>query len=357
MMPSAPETKKWWQRPENYVSWLPFIGLGLVGAYFANPILEWFIELAQNVLVASGLFAAVAVVGFLAMSADLHKVVGLAYMAAMKRITNVVYSVYPLEIMEGFLDDLREKKKKLKKSLGELRGLLKGMIEKQREKGTQHSEAMRMAEAANARGNQKGMQAQLAFQARRANRLEKSGITAQGRINKVKNLIALMEKVDEATDFMILDLEDTVANEKSDREEAEKTAKLMKAAEAILFNSQKRQDFDKALEANQQFVSMQMGLLEQFEEDTKEIITGIDLESDVIKLEAIEKIDAMAKKLDGLFQGGSGKTKYRVSPVFRIEGDEDDDEAAIRQQQELEQEAEVTEQPAKRQSYTDLYKR
>lgn len=351
MIPSTPEVKSAWQRPENWVSAAPFIALGAMGLYYANPILEWVIELSQNVLVAGSLLGAIAVVGFLATSADLHKVAGLAYKAFMKRLTNVVYSVYPLEIMEGYLEDLHEKKKQLKKSLGELRGLLKEMIAKLAEKGAEHANAMSLAAAANRKANQPGMQAQLAFQARRANRLEKSGTTAQGRINKIKNLIALMAKVDEATDFMILDLTDTIKNEKEEREQAERAARAMKAAEAILFNNQKRAEFDKALEANQQYVSMQMGLLEQFEEDTKEILTGIDLENDMIKLEAIEKIDAMGKKLDGLFEGGTGATRYRVSPVFRIEGDAD--EEAIQQQAELEhQEAET---PVKRQSYADLY--
>jgi hypothetical protein len=347
----VPVPKSAWQRPENWVSAAPFIALGAVGLYYANPILEWVIELSQNILVAGGLLGVIAVVGFLATSADLHKVAGMAYTAFMKRLTNIVYTVYPLEIMEGYLEDLREKKTQLKKSLGELRGLLLEMINKLKQKGEEHTEAMRLAQVAHKRGTQKGMQAQVAFQARRATRLEKSGLTAQGRINKVKNLIALMEKVDEATDFMILDIEDTVKNEKEEREQAEKAAKFMKAAEAILFNNQKRAEFDKALEANQQYVSMQMGLLQQFEDDTKDILTGIDLENDMIQLEAVEKIDAMGKKLDGLFEGGSGATKYRVAPVFRIEGD--DDEEAIQQQAELEQQE--AEAPVKRQSYADLY--
>lgn len=350
MIPATTEVKSAWQRPENWVSAAPFIALGAVGLYYANPILEWVIELSQNVLVAGGLLGTIAVLGFLATSADLHKVVGMAYKAAMKRLTNVVYAVYPLEIMEGYLEDLMVKKTQLKTSLGNLRGLLKGMIKRLAEKGAEHADAMRLAQAANQRGNQKGMQAQLAFQARRADRLEKRGTTAQGRINKVKNLIALMEKVDEATDYMILDLTDTIKNEKEERKEAEEAAKAMKAAEAILFNNQKRAEFDRALEANQQYVSMQMGLLEQFENDTKDILTGIDLENDMIKLEAIEKIDAMGKKLDGLFEGGTGATKYRVAPVFRIS---DDDEEAIQQQAELEQQE--AEEPVKRQSYADLY--
>ncbi len=355
MIPTQFEAKAAWKRPENWVTWLPLVAAGLLVMKFANPLLEFIADFAQNGIIAVASLAGLALVVFLAMNADLHKLLALAWTSAAKRMTNVVYAVYPLEIMEGYLDDLKEKKKRLKKALGDLRGLLTLMIERLTQKGVEHTEAMTIARAASQHGNQPGMQAQMAFQARRADRLEKRGITAQGRINKVKNLIALMAKVDEATDYMILDLADTIKNEREEREEAEKTAATMKAAEAILFNNQKREEFDKALEANQQYVSMQMGLLKQFEEDTKNIITGIDLENDVIKLEALEKIDQMGKKLDGLFQGGTGTTKYRVSPVFRIE---DDDDAAVHEQAELEQqEAEAQAEPkAKRQSFADLYK-
>lgn len=346
------ETKKWWQRPENWVSALPFIGLGLLGILYANPILEWLIQLAQNVLLAAGLFGAIAVLGFLATSADLHRLLGLAYMGFIKRMTNIVYAVYPLEIMQGYLDDLKEKKVQLKKSLGDLRGLLTEMITKLAKKGEEHAQAMRMAKAATAHGNEPGMQAQLAFQARKADRLEKRGVASQATINKLKKLIALMSKVDEATDFMILDLTDTIKNEEEARYEADVAAKVMKAAQAILFSSKKRDEFDAALEANQRYVGMQMGLLEQFEEDTKNIITGIDLETDSIKLDALDKIDQMDKQLNGLFSGGTGTTKYRVSPAFRVDGS---DEEALQQQAELEEQS-AEETKAKRQSYADLYK-
>lgn len=351
--------KSAWKRPENWISWLPVIGLSLLGMYFANPLLEFIADFAQNAIVAIGSLAALAVVVFLAMSADLHKLLGLAYKSMIKRITNRFYAIYPLEIMEGYLEDLHLKADKIKKSLGNLRGQLSKIIAKLKQKGTEHQEAMRIAQAANQRGDQPGMQAQLAFQSRRANRLEKTGLTYQGLINKLKRLIALLEKVQEATGFMILDITDTIASEKEQRETAEEATKAMKAAQAILFSDKKREEYDRALEANQQFVGMQMGLLEQFENDTQDILTGIDLENDVIKLEAIDKIEQMEKKLDGLLTGGSGKTKYRIapmSPVFRVEGQEDAEyEQAVHEQAEQEQEAEAAPK-AKRQSFADLYK-
>jgi hypothetical protein len=346
------EPKSGWKRPENWVTWLGVALAGLAGMYFLNPILEFIANFAQNALVAGISLAGLAVFVFLITSADLHKLLWLAYKSAMKRMTNFVYAVYPLEIMEGFLEDLHVKQKRLNTSLGNLRGQLSKLVSKLAKKGAEHAEAMRIAQAANNRGTQPGMQSQLMFQARRANRLEKTGLTYQGLINKLKRLIALMEKVHEATGFMILDIADTIESEKEQRETVTEATKAMQAAQAILFSNQKREEFDRALEANQQHVGMQMGLLEQFEQDTKEILSSIDIENDSIKLEAIDKIEQMEQKLSGLLSGGTGNTKYRIqplSPVFRVDGDEASEEALVTHE-------EVTATQPKKQ-FADLYKK
>lgn len=349
---SSFETKSNWKRPENWLTWLGVGAAGLAVMHFMNPILEFVADFAQNAIVAGISLAGLALFVFIITNADIHKLIWLAYRSAIKRMTNVVYAVYPLEIMEGYLEDLKVKQKRITESLGRLRGQLGKISKKLEQKGLEHADAMRAAQAANSRGTQPGMQAQLAFQARRANRLEKTGMTYQGLINKLKHLIALMEKVLEATGFMVLDITDTIESETEQRETVTEATKAMRAAQAILFNDQKRQEFDRALEANQQYVGMQMGLLEQFENDTQDILAGIDLENDVIKLEAIDKIAQMEQKLDGLLSGGSGNTKYRIqpmSPVFRVNGDEESEQSA-------ELEPVVTTTKAK-QPYADLYKK
>jgi len=356
---SSFETKSAWKRPENWITWAGVGAAALAAMFFVNPILEFIANFAQNALVAGLSLAGLALFVFILTSADIHKLLWLGYKAIIKRATNVFYSVYPLEIMEGYLDDLHVKQKKLNTSLGNLRGQLSKIVAKLLKKGTEYKDAMNKAAAASHGGTQPGMQTQFAFQARRSNRLEKTGMTYQGLINKLKRLIALMEKVMEATGFMILDVTDTIESEKEQRETVTEATQAMKAAQAILFSNKKKEEYDRALEANQQFVGMQMGLLEQFENDTQEILTGINLDNDSIKLEAFDKIEQMEQKLDGLLSGGSGKTKYRIqpmSPIFRVDGDVSDDtyHAELEQQHEAEQAAAPQ---VKHQSYADLYKK
>lgn len=346
------EPKSGWQRPENWITWAGVGAAAIAAMFFVNPILEFVADFAQNALVAGLSLAGLAVFVFLVTSSDLHKLLWLWYRSAIKRATNIVYAVYPLEIMQGYLEDLKVKQQRLKTSLGHLRGQLNKITANLTKKGMEYKEAMLTVQAANSRGNEPGMQSQVAYQASRAKRLEKTGLTYQGLINRLKRLISLMEKVAEATNFMVLDIQDTIESETEQRETVTEATKAMKAAQAILFSDQKREEYDRALEANQQYVGMQMGLLEQFEQDTQEILTGIDLDKETVKLDALDKIEQMEKKLDGLLSGGSGKTKYRIqpmSPVFRVDGEEDHYAQA-------EQEQPDPETTQKRQSYADLYK-
>jgi hypothetical protein len=325
---------------------------GLAAMYFVNPILEFVANFAQNAIVAGASLVGLGLFVFLVTSADIHKILWLWYRAAVKRATNFVYAVYPLEIMRGYLEDLKVKQKRLRDSLGRLRGQLNKITANLTKKGLEYKDAMLKVQAADKQGKAPGMQSQVAYQASRAKRLEKAGLTYQGLINRLKRLIALMEKVLEATDFMVLDIADTIESETEQRETVTEATKAMRAAQAILFSDKKREEYDRALEANQQYVGMQMGLLEQFEQDTQEILTGIDLDKETVKLDALDKIEQMEQKLDGLLSGGSGKTKYRIqpmSPVFRVDGDGYEQE----QLHETEPDAETTQ---KRQSYADLYK-
>ncbi len=349
------EPKSGWQRPENWITWLGVGAAAVAAMFFVNPILEFVADFAQNALVAGISLAGLALFVFLITSSDLHKLLWLGYRSIIKRATNVIYAVYPLEIMQGYLEDLKIKQQRLRTSLGHLRGQLGKITTNLTKKGLEYKDAMLKVQAADNRGKEPGMQSQVAYQASRAKRLEKTGMTYQGLINRLKRLIALMEKVSEATDFMVLDITDTIESETEQRETVTEAMKAMKSAQAILFGDKKREEFDRALEANQQYVGMQMGLLEQFEQDTQNILTGIDLDKETVKLDALDKIEQMEQKLNGLLTGGSGKTKYRIqpmSPVFRVDGDEDNyAQAEHEQQQELN--ADTTQ---KRKAFEALYK-
>jgi len=353
-------TKSGWKRPENY----PIYGIaalaGLWALQYVAQVMTWIRTILEQGVIALAYLGIAAVLVFLFLNQDLHKLVWLAYTSAIRWLMNRVYRIFPIEIMEDYVEELQGKQESLKEGIGKLRGQLKKNEALVAKKTAEHTQALRLAkeahrlQAANAQAGQSqnalAMQMEFSLQARKAGRLEKSTMTYQGLINTLKRVLAMMEKVLQATNFMILDLQDTVADEKEKRATAHETVKVVKFAQAILGPSERRRDFDAALEANTQDYYEKMGLVDQFAEETATVFNTLDLEQGIYDADALEKIEQLGQQLTTrVFQGGTGKTQYRIEGLpeltsggLIIEGEFMDNTGA---------------EPAavKRQSYADLF--
>lgn len=345
------QAKPAWKRPEN---WVTYGILGVLG-FFVLPYLADAMTYIRTIL-EQGIIGLVYLVGIAAivavgMSQDLHKLIWLAYKSATKWLTNKVYRIFPIEIMQDYVVELKRKQEDLKESIGKLKGQLQKNTKKIEDKKKEWQRAAALAKQANEMRSKAGMSMEFTLQARRMGRLEKSGMTYQGLINSLKRLVAMMEKVLEATSFMILDLEDTVEDEKEKRQAAQETFKAMRAAKAILANDQRRADFDAALEANNEDYFEKMGLVEQFSEETQSVFNTLDLDNGIYDADALEKLENLGKQVnEKLMQGGTGKTKYRIEhtlPAF-----EHDSEEPFSQ---FDEGAPAQEEAKKRQSYADLF--
>ncbi len=310
-------SKPAWKRPEN---WAIYGILAVVG-YLLLPFAANAMTLIRTVL-EQGFIGILYLIGIativaVAMSQDFHKLIWLAYKSSIKWMTNKVYRIFPIEIMEDYIVELKGKQTDLKGAIGNLRGQLRKIEDMVRKKQEEHTRALKLAQQAHARKDQAGMQMEFSLQARKAGRLEKSKLTYQGLINTLKRLVSMMEKVLEATTYMIADLEDTVGDEKEKRATAHEAFRAMKAAKAILASDQRRADFDAALEANNEDYFEKMGLVEQFSEETQTVFNTLDLEQGIYDADALEKLEALGQQVtDKLLQGGTGKTKYRIDPAL-----------------------------------------
>jgi FtsZ-binding cell division protein ZapB len=314
-MPDAIQTKAWYQKPENVLTYGLLGLLGWWGVGIANSVLPKLTELADNTTAFALAVAGLAVVVFLVTSKDIHKLGWYYYKLGMKKATNVVYTIDPIGVMELNVEKLEERWKTVKNGLGKLRGQADNLARKVDSKTEKHDKSMReMAEAqAQATGpNERRMRMQMQLMARQAGRAEKSTLTYQGLLNKVRVFIQLLEKVDEACEYMIADLKDTVEEEREKRTTIQTSHSVMTAAGQILDRGRQREEFDRALEANNQDYSWRLGEIEQIAFDSESFITSMDLENGVYEADALAKLEAWSSRIDPLLEGGSGKTKYKV---------------------------------------------
>jgi len=332
--------KKPWQRPENWVAWL---GLG-VGGFFAlkslDVILPLFERVLENMLYTSALAAGVALVGWIVISKDLHRLLWMGYKMAARALTQVVIDIDPISILKSYVEELKKKFANIGEALGELRAQLRKLDQLIATKTAAYESSMNLAKQARDHGAEQGMKAQFSLQSRKAGRLEKTALTYQGLRNKVKAHIALMEKVQEASKYMIADIEDTVEDETEKRTTIRASYRAMAASKAILQADKDREAFDLALASTQTDYFNKLGEIDQFMSDSQDFINTMDLENGVADLDAMAKLDAWDKRASSLLEGGSGKTKFRVggdSPLHQ--DDVEPDEPA----------------PAKTQSFANLF--
>ena len=332
--------KKPWQRPENWFTWggLALVGYGILrGLDYILPLLN---RVLENLIYTSVLAGVVGIIGWLAFSKDFHKLAWYGYKSVMRWVTRRFVEIDPIAIMETFVDSLKKNLVQISRSVAELKGQARKLEQKIAETTQKHEAAMNMALQAKARGKESGMRAEMTLQMRKAGRAEKSNLTYQGLLNRVKRHIAVMEKVHEASKLMVADIQDTVEEESEKRKLIQASYKAMSASRRILSEGKDREMFDLAMETVTEDYYAKLGEIEQFMDDSQHFINTTDLENGVYEEEALAKLEEWEKRSESLLEGGTGKTKYRVMPPTLS-----DDEIAEAEQEEREG----------RQSFVDLF--
>jgi hypothetical protein len=309
------EKKSWYQKPEN----IAIYGvLGLLG-WGALKVFDVFLPLLNRVLesflLTCVLAGALGVVGFLAVNGDIHRLIWYGYKSAMRWVTGRFVELDPIGIMRSYADGVRSTLKQIMKALEALRGQANSLQDMVREKTEAHDHSMNLASQAKSKLDQKGMRMEMQLQARKAGRAESSTLTYQGLLNKLRAHIAVSEKIEEASKFILADLEDTIEEESKKRLMIHTSLKLMTAARRLIAADKQREIYDMALESTKNDYFTKLGEIQQFVADSEHFINTMDLENGSFESEALAKLEVWDKRSASLMEGGSGKTKYKVLPV------------------------------------------
>lgn len=329
---SNPEKKSFWQKPESVTTALSFLGLGILGFMFLDkilPLVNRVLDFALEAAWKGGLLAGIAVITtWVITSKDLHKVGWILYQSLMRKLTQFVVTTDPIAILKGHVKKLKGNLETITGALGTLRGQARELEKIIRETASQLSKSQGMAAQAHklAAGGQKGMKTEFMLQARKAGRLEKSGVTYQGLLNRLKAHIAVTEKIYEAANFMVADIEDTVEEETKKRKMIHASHKAMSAAKAVLAANEQRELYDMAMEEVANDYYAKLGEIDQFMEDSQHFINTMDLENGAYEADALTKLEEWEKRSESLLAGGTGNTKFRVDAADHHDFEAEDQE-------------------------------
>jgi hypothetical protein len=341
-MPELNPTRSGWSRPENYVQWAVIAALGFWGFKELDVILPLVNRVLEDAIMTAIYGFALCVIGAVALSKGFHQILWSWYKSGIRFLTNLVVTIDPIGILKNYRDQVRSNLKEMSRSEGALAEQERSLEDLIQTNTDEYNKNMRMVSAAKKQlaGGNKGMKGTMVLSARQAGRLEESNMTYQGLLNKVKTYRTLAARMREAAEFMAEDIDQTIIVKEKERKMVRAAYKSLMNAKKVMQGDEQRELYDMALEnlANDYF--SKIGEMEQFMDESKSFLDGMDLQNGVYEEDALAKLDEWEKKTDGIMSVGQTKVRIAGEPGEEIGRDDELSDAAT---------------PVKRQSYANLF--
>lgn len=300
----AQKGKSFFARPEGKAGIL--FGIPLLGAlgWGLFNALPYIIVLLQNTITAIVLAAVTFGIGYILLDNNFHTLVWYVYKMTMKKLTGILIELDPVAIVESYLDDLREHKAHMSTQISNLRGQMAALSQEIERNKEARERALKTVKAAHGAGKQKA----LVLQARKAGRLRQSNLTLENLRQKLEMLYRVLNKMDEAADFMLQDMADEINVKKRERAAIHAASGAFHSALSIIRgNPSKRLMFERAMEHMADDFAMRVGEIEDFLVRSEGFMESIDLTSMTYEEEALQEIEEWEKKADSLVLGPGDK--------------------------------------------------
>jgi len=196
--------------------------------------------------------------------------------------------------MMSYIDTLKTKRDTMESAKIKLQGQITVLQNKMKKYAADYDQAMKTVKVA----KEQGKDAVFAVQSRQAGRLEKVNNEKYGPLLlQMQMHLRVLNKYFEVTGTVIDDLTNEVAVKKDEREMILSSYSAMSAAKKIINGgTDEKELFDQAMEYVVADFGMKMGEIESFMESSQGFVEGLDLQNDVYKADALEKLKMWESK-------------------------------------------------------------
>lgn len=296
--------KSFWERPEGTTGMVA-IGLGVLALYFS---LDFLIGLFDKIIKLLGQGIAIAVLGailfgfiMIVTNSKFQTLIAYGFKSIMRKITGAFVEIDPIGIMKSYIDDLKSKRAIMEQSIEKLRGQVTVCKNQVQSNDLEYEKQMSKAKVA----QDKQMSSAFTVASRQAGRLEK--------LNKesLRPLLLQMEvhlkallKYYEVTGTVIDDLNNEVKAQEIQRRMILESHSAMSTAKKILMGGTDQKElFDQAMEYVVNDYGMKMGEIENFIENSKGFVEGLDLQNGVYEADALKKLQEWENRADSILLG------------------------------------------------------
>lgn len=282
------KSKSFWEKPEGKTGVL-FMGLlGAGGAYGLYKVLPYLISIVENTLHLGLLLAALGALVYMVLDPKMRNLIFYMYKSFMRWITGLFIQIDPIGILKTYIGELKDNLKKMNKQIVVLKGQMKRLQQIMNDNKKSINNNLKLASAAK-ENQKKGI---MILKSRKAGRLKESNMKLDELYKKMEILYRVLSKMYENSEILLEDIEDQVMVKEQERKAIRASHSAMKSAMNIIAgNSDKKEMFDRALEAIADDVSMKIGEMERFMEMSNSFMDSIDLQNGIFEEEGLELLE------------------------------------------------------------------
>jgi len=296
--------KSFWRKPEGITGALFLIGL-LVGAGILIPsIIGSIIGFMSTGVGLAVVLGVLGLVIFMGLDNKFRTLISYMYKSTMRWITGLFIQIDPMGILKSYVDDLKSNLGKMRKQMGKLRGQMHKLKEMILNNQKEVQNNLKLASKA----RDTRQEAVMILKSRKAGRLKESNIKLDALYKKMEVLYRVLSKMYENSFILSEDIEDQVRVKEQERKAMMAGHSAMKSAISIIKgDSDKKEMFDRALEAIADDVSHKVGEMERFMEMSESFMSSIDLQNGIFEEKGMKMLEQWEKETTSLLLGTSKK--------------------------------------------------
>ncbi|MBY5957686.1 hypothetical protein KUV50_06065 [Membranicola marinus] len=299
-MADIKSTRTFWQRPEGRTGALVLAlltGGVILGIYTALPVL---VSLFSTGIGLAALLMVLGVILFMVLDPKMRNLIWYFYKKSMRWITSLFVKIDPISVLKTYIDDLKGNVKKMHRQIAQLRGQMHQLQEIIY--NNQKSIKANIEEASAARQREK--RNVMILKSRKAGRLKESNKRLEEMYNRMEILYRVLRRMYENSEILLEDIKDQVFLKEQERKAILASHTAMKSAmDVVKGDGDKKEMFDRALEAVADDVSQKVGEMEEFMVMSEDFMNSIDIQNGVFEEKGLQLLEKWEQDSDSLLLG------------------------------------------------------
>lgn len=292
--------RSFWQRPEGKTGALVLallVAVVIFGAINLWPLITGAFSTGIGLAI---ILMVLGLVLYMALDPKMRNLIWYFYKKSMRWLTGLFVKIDPISILKTYISDLKVNVKKMHRQIAQLRGQMHQLQEIIYNNNKSIKANIEQASEARQRDKRNVM----ILKSRKAGRLKESNMRLEDMYNRMEILYRVLRRMYENSEILLEDLKDQVYLKEQERKAILASHTAMRSAmDVVKGDGDKREMFDRALEAVADDVSQKVGEMEEFMLMSEDFMNSIDIQNGIFEDKGLKLLEKWEQESDSLLLG------------------------------------------------------